>query len=68
MGPSPGLRPLSWTHVAWRFASSVILSALLAIILYVFEKIGPLDKWERRGFNMLAILFSSLLDFPFSPS
>lgn len=56
-----GWRHLPWKHVAWRFASSTLLCVLLAVVLYVFESMGVLDNWERRGFNTLSILLSSLV-------
>ncbi|GAB1320997.1 hypothetical protein MFIFM68171_11207 [Madurella fahalii] len=52
---------LPWKHVAWRFASSMVLCIILAVILYVFERMEVLDNWERRGFNTLSILLSSLV-------
>lgn len=52
---------LPWKHVAWRGGASLVLCITLAIILFVFERMGVLDKWERRGFNTLSILLSSLV-------
>ncbi|KAK3349541.1 hypothetical protein B0T25DRAFT_504738 [Lasiosphaeria hispida] len=52
---------LPWKHVAWRFAICLVFCIILAAVLYIFEGIEILDKWERRGFNTLSILFSSLV-------
>lgn len=54
-------RHLPWKHVAWRCGASLVLCIILAVILFVFERMGVLDKWERRGFNTLSILLSSLV-------
>ncbi|RYP28805.1 hypothetical protein DL767_007023 [Monosporascus sp. MG133] len=67
---SPSPRPLThrdlyntqlWRKTSWRFACAVIFSTLIAVILRSFEKMGQLDAWERRCFNTLAILLSSLM-------
>ncbi|KAH6847530.1 hypothetical protein B0I37DRAFT_397674 [Chaetomium sp. MPI-CAGE-AT-0009] len=52
---------LPWRHVAWRFVASTVLCVILGVILYVFERMGVLETWERRGFNTLSILLSSLV-------
>jgi hypothetical protein len=52
---------LPWKHVAWRFVASTLLCVILGVILFVFERMGVLETWERRGFNTLSILLSSLV-------
>ncbi len=48
-------------HISWRLATSMVFGALLGVVLHIFEDIGILDPWQRRGFNTLAILLSSTI-------
>lgn len=48
-------------NIAWRFACIILLSGLLGVTLLVFQDKGSLSSWEKRGFNTITILLSSLL-------
>jgi hypothetical protein len=52
---------LFWLEICWRLASALLLSILIVVILYTFSKKGNLSRWEKRWFNVLTILFSSLV-------
>jgi ABC-type multidrug transport system permease subunit len=52
---------LFWAEISWRIAGSLIFSIVLVAMLYTFSQRGNLSRWEKRWFNTLAILFSSLV-------
>ena len=52
---------LFWLEMSWRFALAVIFSVLVVATLYSFSEKGNLSRWEKRWFNVLTILFSSLV-------
>jgi hypothetical protein len=45
----------------WRSAAAVLFSVLITVVLYSFASRDSLTTWERRAFNTLTILFSSLV-------
>lgn len=59
--PKGSGRQFPWRGVIWRFISSLLSSALLMVVIYIFESIGNLTAWERRGFNTLSILGSAIV-------
>ncbi|KAF2262562.1 hypothetical protein CC78DRAFT_606095 [Lojkania enalia] len=52
---------LFWTEISWRFAGAFVFSVIIVAILYRFSQMGNLSRWEKRWFNVLTILFSSLV-------
>ncbi|KAK5655738.1 hypothetical protein OQA88_5275 [Cercophora sp. LCS_1] len=50
-----------WWSVSWRFVCSVFFSIILMVILDSYAGRESLGTWDRRLFNMLTILFSSLV-------
>ncbi|GAB1312059.1 hypothetical protein MFIFM68171_02269 [Madurella fahalii] len=44
-----------------RFVSALVFSILIVVVLHVFQGKGKLSNWDKRGFNTLTILFSSLV-------
>ncbi|KAH8587889.1 hypothetical protein B0O99DRAFT_583890 [Bisporella sp. PMI_857] len=52
---------LFWVEISWRFALGLVFSAIITVILYTFSQKGKLSRWEKRWFNVLTILFSSLV-------
>ena len=51
----------NWRGISWRFACATFFSVILALVLRIFETSGQLDTWGRRWFNLLTILFSSIV-------
>ena len=49
-----------WHHILWRAVCSVILCGLIVGLLYGFQEMATLDKWEKRAFNTLSILLVAL--------
>ena len=43
-----------------RFLLTFCSLGLLVICLWQFSGLGPLDKWQQRGFNMLSILLTGV--------
>jgi hypothetical protein len=61
---SPGVVPNNHDHTsALVKRSSAIGLAIVFLVasLFGFSKVGHLDKWEQRGFNSLAILFTGIM-------
>jgi len=52
---------LFWYEIGWRLAASFIFSVIIIAILYSFSQKGSLSRWQKRWFNVFAILFSSLV-------
>ncbi|ORY15946.1 hypothetical protein BCR34DRAFT_597992 [Clohesyomyces aquaticus] len=52
---------LFWTEISWRFTAAALFSTVIVVILDSFSRKGILSRWEKRWFNLLAILFSSLV-------
>jgi len=50
-----------WKGVIWRLLSSLTLSVLIAVLLFVYDKKESLTQSDRRWFTVLAILVSSLV-------
>jgi hypothetical protein len=48
-------------RIIWRSACTIISGVLLLLVIYIFQTLGSLSRWEKRAFNTLAILFSSLV-------
>ncbi|RYP52153.1 hypothetical protein DL770_011022 [Monosporascus sp. CRB-9-2] len=48
-------------EIAWRFTCALVFTILIGVVLRLFEGKGSLNSWEKRGFNALTILFSSLV-------
>jgi len=44
-----------------RFLATCLAVILLVACLSAFSRLGPLDKWQQRGFNALAILFTGIM-------
>ncbi|RYP01586.1 hypothetical protein DL765_010851 [Monosporascus sp. GIB2] len=66
--PDARIRPRQAQHgkfprwsVLWRFFCTVLFSILVMAVLYSFSGIDSLTPWERRAFNTLTILLSSLV-------
>jgi hypothetical protein len=53
-------RWISWWSIAWRFTLALVFSLLLIAVLYGYSRSERLGTWDRRAFNTLTILFSSL--------
>ncbi|KAL1841684.1 hypothetical protein VTJ49DRAFT_6723 [Mycothermus thermophilus] len=53
-------RWISWWSLAWRLVLSLLFSLLLLVVLYSYSGQDKLSTWDRRLFNTLTILFSSL--------
>ena len=43
-----------------RFILTFCSLGLLVICLWQFSGLGPMDKWQQRGFNMLSILLTGI--------
>ncbi|EGS21200.1 uncharacterized protein CTHT_0030460 [Thermochaetoides thermophila DSM 1495] len=50
-----------WFGVLWRFGCSVLFSLLVLDVLYVFSGWDHLKTWDRRLFNAITIMLSSLV-------
>jgi hypothetical protein len=50
-----------WRGISWRFGCSLLFSILIMVVLYSYAGRESLGTWDRRLFNMLTILFSSLV-------
>jgi hypothetical protein len=44
-----------------RFSATCIAIILLVACLSIFSGLGTLGRWEQRGFNTLAILFTGIM-------
>jgi hypothetical protein len=44
-----------------RFSATCIAIILLVACLSIFSSFGTLGRWEQRGFNTLAILFTGIM-------
>jgi hypothetical protein len=51
---------LPWGEISWRSASVLVCSFLLYSLLSRFHYKGSLSVWDRRWFNILAVLLSAL--------
>jgi len=61
---SPGVVPNNHDHtsaVVKRSSAIGLAIVFLVASLFGFSKVGHLDKWEQRGFNSLAILFTGIM-------
>jgi hypothetical protein len=47
--------------MGWRFGSVSVCCVLLVGVLLGFQCLGSLSTWDRRWFNMLSVLLSSLV-------
>ncbi|KAF8243857.1 hypothetical protein K440DRAFT_605725 [Wilcoxina mikolae CBS 423.85] len=64
VGEPPGIFPNNRDHLLAllkRFSATSLAIIFLVASLFGFSKVGHLDKWEQRGFNSLAILFTGIM-------
>lgn len=52
---------LFWTEISWRLMTTLIFSIAITALLHSFSLKGFLSRWDKRWFNALAILLSSLV-------
>ncbi|KAH7305308.1 hypothetical protein B0I35DRAFT_464917 [Stachybotrys elegans] len=55
------LKHLLKTEVSWRLAMGLCFTMLLITVLHSFARLGELGSWNRRLFNTLTILLTSLM-------
>jgi hypothetical protein len=53
--------PLFWREMSWRFILALLFNVLVVGTLYSFSQMGNLSRWEKRWFNVLTILFLSMV-------
>ncbi|KAK3347110.1 hypothetical protein B0T25DRAFT_572191 [Lasiosphaeria hispida] len=54
-------RPRFRRSISWRFACTTFFGVMLGVTLLLSESKGSLTSWEKRAFNTVTILLSSLL-------
>jgi hypothetical protein len=49
------------TEILWRGAGALMFNILIMVVLYLYARMDELNTWDRRVFNALTILLTSLM-------